>query len=806
MYFRTTPQRENLPQNCRGNRRRDNLGRTRAEKNISDGIHGEGFSRFLRFILEQDWHETSRPPSAITRCPVPTVQAESCEAAWSEAQCTHFGREWGNNLLADLYEGNNNVAWVQHIGGDAYKERTVLEWLGCSAVPRIIEERGPSGNGYSAYKLPDECNAWRKRDFGDTDRTPVVDSIARLEHLAVKDLSDSQVCALLLLLAKHWRGYYKGRAKATLSWFYYTDRSRAVPAFWWCEILNEIRPVMKTASEVCVLEDCWLPDKRTKRAIGDLLPVIDLEGFKDGKDAVREWLISAAGLRTRIEQLTVKEWKELLATRIPDKAPAERLMSDEQLRDKVTGWYTACLDTVAELEHVSQKAFSSCLLLCRKADSWQYVAEETRYLDDDNDLATAFAKDAWLFLVPARLTSDAVKYLGVLPLSESVKVSVTPGEPKSPLSDVLLARFNESLPYVWAWRSSQSKQAADRLSARLKRLEVHVVPALRTNLDLDGAHREVERRWHITGDTIFLREDHANEAELAQALAKALDVRSEADFYENLLRCSDGDQLKRKLLSKGIADAEVERCLREYSNRPGEQEQDREEKEDSKKSTAVGVTGAAFPPPPASGHGTSSQGTDSGEQRTKGSKTVLVPPDTEEQILRLKDADTVNYVLGRRPELGAGASGGGGGGGTGQEGHSLTDKEKAELEEAGRHVAARELKSIGFSVEKMPQENPGFDLSAKRGDEELRVEVKAHTGRAAVVDVTQRQYKEYLGQQGYRWELWNVEHLAESDPARVAITRYDDIPDDALAARTFRVDLKKCRSSAGPEDSVLRNV
>jgi len=99
---------------------------------------------------------------------------------------------------------------------------------------------------------------------------------------------------------------------------------------------------------------------------------------------------------------------------------------------------------------------------------------------------------------------------------------------------------------------------------------VHVVPALKANLDLDDVHHEIERRWHVTNDTMFLHGDHANEAELAQALAKALDVRSEADFYENLLRCNNDDQRKEKLLSKGIADAEVERCLREYSERPDE--------------------------------------------------------------------------------------------------------------------------------------------------------------------------------------------------------------------------------------------
>ena len=163
------------------------------------------------------------------------------------------------------------------------------------------------------------------------------------------------------------------------------------------------------------------------------------------------------------------------------------------------------------------------------------------------------------------------------------------------------------------------------------------------------------------------------------------------------------------------------------------------------------------------------------------------------QPLRLKDASTTPYVLGNPPTGGAGTGGSGEGGGTEREGHSLTDTEKAELEQAGRTLAARELETMGFSVEKMPQGNPGFDLRAKKDGDELRVEVKAHSGRATVVDVTQREYKEYLGQRGYRWELWNVEHLAEDDSDLVVITRYDQIPDDALDARTFRVDLKKCQ-------------
>ncbi|GEM_PF-4594762 len=88
-------------------------------------------------------------------------------------------------------------------------------------------------------------------------------------------------------------------------------------------------------------------------------------------------------------------------------APGERLVSEERLRDKVTGWYTACPETVAEQDNVSERVFTSCPFLCRKGDMRQYVANEPRYPDDDNDLAKAFAEDVWLFHIPARLAADA---------------------------------------------------------------------------------------------------------------------------------------------------------------------------------------------------------------------------------------------------------------------------------------------------------------------------------------------------------------------------------------------------------------
>jgi hypothetical protein len=311
---------------------------------------------------------------------------------------------------------------------------------------------------------------------------------------------------------------------------------------------------------------------------------------------------------------------------------------------------------------------------------------------------------------------------------------------------------------------------------------------LKASLSLGDVNHEVDRSWYVDDDTIYLHCDHTNEAELAQALAKALDVQSEADFYENLLRCDGGLRRKQKLLSKGISDAEVERCLREYSGQPLEEES--EEKPESQE-TEEEKPDTSHPPSARGDERPAAERPLSGPQGKRSEKT-LQPSDTGRRPLRLKDRGTVEYVLGSPPVVGGGLGTGGGDAGTGGERRLLTDAEKAQLEAAGRAFAARELDRMGFSVEEKGESNPGFDLLGKKDGDELRVELKAHSGRATVVDLTLRQYQEYLGQQGYRWELWNIEHLSAEDGELVTITRYCDIPDEALDTRVFRVDLKKC--------------
>ena len=129
---------------------------------------------------------------------------------------------------------------------------------------------------------------------------------------------------------------------------------------------------------------------------------------------------------------------------------------------------------------------------------------------------------------------------------------------------------------------------------------------------------------------------------------------------------------------------------------------------------------------------------------------------------------------------------------------SLSQAEKKELEKRGRDYAADALRDLGYQVTPMDERSPGFDLLAKKTNEVLKVEVKAHLRKASKVFVPKGEWKEYLrskGEASTRWELWNVEFLAADSGHCVNITRYTEIPADAIEESGFWVDLNRCSSS-----------
>jgi hypothetical protein len=742
--------------------------------------------RFLRYILQQDWHETTYYSTYdLRRCPVLTAHEEADGTTWVEARAAYFGERWGNDILSILYKGNSDVAWVIPIDTEPSieRQRKVLVWLGVADCPRVVEDKGEK----SIWQLSQDCEDWKKflQRSPDNLGRPVekIESVYRLDRLSVNNLDAMPAISLLRLLANKWDVYYCSRIETEAQGSFSRERyyrTWKVKSLWWYDVCERLAlPILCKYTTSVPLAKCWLPDKRTEHTIGDLLPIVDISAFADDKDVVRQWLVKYVGLRTCIEQLTLDEWREILSNRIPQVFPIEKIDSDYRLRDKVAKWYEVCLDATSDNDNIPAHCFKSCPVLCYKGKEWKYVKDELRYLADNSQLTSAFAEDVWLVDMLSRLKGAAERYFEIRSLSKSVDAVYVIPETRQDVSSEVQGSLRGALPYVFAWRLAQSKQDAEKLKSRLKSLVIRVVKELRVNLELNGISKEVVRSYVVNESGIFLCEADVGEPVLAQALAEALDVRTEADFYENLLRCKDSEERKTKLLAKGLTEADIDPPVREYEEAPSVEKVP---------DIPTGLSSAEqIIQPPVPGEKPKEIPPRLTPPPPIPPPTVPVAPKGDDKPFVLVDPQA-DYVVIEPDNRVLSGSGGGGG-------HSdpspLSHEQKIEIENRGRAFAKRELTKSGYQVEEMPYDNPGFDLRATKNGRELRIEVKAHLGKGGVVDLTTRQYQEYLGRGGYDWQIWNIEHLRQSG-SPVTITPYSSIPDEALDARTFRVDLKKC--------------
>ena len=756
--------------------------------------------RFLLYILQQNWHEVSHPTKAMQRCPIPGVCEGTDDIIWVEATAAYFGEKWDNSALALLYKGNSKIIWAQRLDLDVSIkiQCAVLGWLGVFDCPRVLEDGGEK----FVCELDKDYQDWKT--FLNTSHDSLgrsatkVDGISWLDHVTAKSLDEPKALALVRLIANNWDSYYREISEVKVYGAFSRERyyrSWKIQAKWMFETCQGLKlPTYKNG--FVPLTDCWLPDKPTERTIGDLLPILDIDRFKEEGEIVNRWLIDVVKLRTRMEQLTIRDWDKILLKRIPHLAPDEVAALDDRIRDKVTKWYENCLEAANDNEDYPENCFRFCPLLCRKGKEWKYVKDEPRYLADDRELSEAFVDYAWLVELPSRLKSAAEKYFCIQALSKCTLALPQISDIRQRFSGELEVKLKQTLPYVFAWRLSQAKQNAEKLRNKLKSFTVWIVDKLGVILEFGDISKDVGRRFILAESDIFLQECDVGEAVLGEAMAEILEIRSEADFYENLLRCENDDQRKAKLLAKGLTDTDIDPQLRAYeeshSVREEQESSDRTEKEQQKAKSVLSegeVTNTEIQP-----NRLAETGSDGIAQETN-SSSFTTAQDKSSTVIFLKDANITEYVTVRpvssdysftrtRDHYSDTQS---------QSSKSLSQEQKLDIEKCGRAFAKRELQNLGYQVEEMPQDQPGFDLRATKEAQELRLEVKAHLGKSTVVELTTRQYQEYLGrtQGGYDWQLWNIENLEQNELLSI-ITKYPSIPDEALDAKTFRVDLKKC--------------
>jgi hypothetical protein len=758
--------------------------------------------RFLNLLIEKKWYETEERPNDLAFCPVPSRKEGSAEIVWASAQDAYFGREWGSRTLARLYEGARDAHWVMPIQRLAAKAElhTALEWLGVMACPWVIHsddasDTFPERSRVGTYIRP---YTW----LGE------IEPPTSLEHINPAKLSSGKCVLLLLLLAENWSNFYKNRAFLDVRYKYYGANTATVPSRWWEQVLSQSKPSLTGDGNAgSPLRKAWLSSERLRR-LSHLLPCIALDSLsKKEREVLEPWLRDVVKLREHPEQMEDDEIESIVKVRIPALIPQSAL-SDRKKREQVSRWYGDLLRVCRERKKKAPD-MSDCPRLCCKGEEWSYVADDVVWLDDDHDAALAFKGLVWRIALPRELRAIAQEVFGVRSLATHKRVvpqwSVLDDDDvkKEPVAQ-MSALLNDVKPFLFAWIShSQSDQALGKLRERIQSLTLRFVRDLQLSVSLDGIaeSRTVSRAYAVDDHTLILDADRANEGSLAKALSEALGT-AESEFFEILLRCPDEEARRRKLREdRDVAEDELERHLGEWHE--GEPEVREAPVRGPVPNPSKGAGGdksgkeegpavAAAPRPSSAGQAQRP----SDQAASPHPEPVVTERTRSRKTLRLKDPKEANIsVSNYEGRSGAGSA-------TASSRHSwdqqvLTEQERKYIEQVSRKFAEAHLERLGYSVEQMPFENPGFDIRAtKDGTAMLLVEVKGHLGRAAHIELTAREYREYsrcLQSKGESWELWNIEQLSEEKSGDVLLGRYQGIPDNALVGvRGFRVDLRAC--------------
>ena len=491
-------------------------------------------NKFLTYILSARLHEQFDTPESLHRCPVRvTIQGKNSDR-WVEARRAYFGREWGEDLIVELFDGIDGTKWVKCPAEHAEAYRAMLTWLGVTEYPRLVSNTEDGAK--SAEKIRVQKRLPYYTSIGDIPEPEILDGIS------YNKLNPAKAKALICLLARQWR-YYSSRVSIPISYKHRTWYQQSVESGWWEELKSQVMPPMiGSRHSKSPLKECWLPDGPTRKAIDTLIPIVDLATFGNEKQTVRNWLINAAGIRTRLAQLTPVEWRGLLSNRIPQLvSPAQASCDGEDQR--VLRWYEACLDSLSAQE--TDLSLVDVPLLCRKDGTWNYIVDQTRWLADNTELAQAFLSDVWQIAFPEHLHTQALKYFAVSPLSKAnVKPlwDSTTGEENPDLQ----MKLDSVKPFVSVWRCYKTKQDHDRLRKLLQSWHVKLADKLEAEVSLGKSIKTkvLERQMDVAGNILVLKESKADVSLLAAAIAKAVGTPSEADFYDLLLRCeSDASRI-----------------------------------------------------------------------------------------------------------------------------------------------------------------------------------------------------------------------------------------------------------------------
>lgn len=766
--------------------------------------------RFLNFILgwaqTRGWRTTL---SALQDCPVPAYEASDPNKTPVpiKARWVYFGSEWGNPDLEAFYANTENVYFLCCLKGTLLDEldklldrqhlQHLLQQIGVKACPVVCVEEASVED---VLRSEDYSQGWRSyvRDQCEhSTREPKV-QIKTLDEIDISSLDSEKQKLLMLIVFANWSQYYQEASTSKYEWFYYDKRSKYIESCWWYEFKHFLYPPLRGGywrNKRVPLSKCWLPDRETRQLLGELLPVIDLEQLCDSKtqNEIADWLVKVVGVRTSYEDLSPDEWVEILSKRIPQLFTAENISRSEEKGRFIWRCYSAFLDWAKRNEQEADKAMPrmrDCRLLCKRGDEYDYESprECSVYLDDAPRLSKHFEGAIWLLHLPSEYADEAHKYFGVASIRDKLVKEVC-FEQSEQLSEEKEELIRRCLGYVYAERKKEARSGAERYLSLLRELKWYCASNIQVKLKLDNAERLVPTEWVYEEDEnekrIYLRE--AAQKHVAHAVAEALGVPSKAYFYEVLLRAETDEERRERLYEIGLNKADVDQALEEWNPVTQPDGQNDDERTPSHDKVDTGELDSETPdstqPLEEPGH----------QPRGKEQPRPSKKPESDEpkEEIDLVNPDECAYELNlassqRTPHNTSSIR---------QEGGStsdLTNEERRKIEECGRELVKRVLRDSGFErISDMGERDP-YDIVAFKDDVEYHIEVKAHAKSGSTIVLTVREFLEYVNQENYRWQLWNVEFLDKQSNRLPLISVYEDISAEAMEAQSFRVRLAEC--------------
>lgn len=720
----------------------------------------------------------------LSRCPV-RIRSKHSENnhSWVPVNTAYLGKEWNNNLIEQVFKENDQIYWtVPFEKYSVESQRKFLMDLGCVSYPRIREK---NVRGKSFHSIEERYKDWLKNGFSREFRPKKegVDFIYELDGIDVRSLSRIASTALITLIAENWDGYYCFFERTIYRW---TPRSkedyRGVISYWLYNLKNNlIPPIVKNYANPKPLKDCWLPDDHTNRALGNFLPIIDLNAFNQEADEISDWLNNTIHVCRTLDDLEKEDWQEIVCEKIPNLLKNNELINNS-LRDDIISAYEVCAEALGEKPY-SQRNLENIQLMCRKDFTWELKSPSEIYLADDSELSSAFSEVCWQLDLPQRYHKDAKIVFNLNSLSDKTEVEIETGKETVHLSNDANKIVSLILPYVFAWRCSKSLKQ-EELKESLTTLKICVVDGIKATVRLADKYEKIlSKNFSVHDSNIYLNKSNSNKSVIALALADRIGVKTEADFYENLLRCNgDKVKLRNKLISKDMTEEILDRYLRDFN--------------DSEKDS--NITDVKINQDSSKAESKNSNKSTTTKNKFNKLNAVQNSPSKENSTFQSKDIENENidFASSWKPATSSGNSNSTSTTQNSTKSRSnITYDDRMAIEQSGRSAAEKKLKEIGFAVEQMPGHNPGFDIKAKKGGGELRVEIKAHKSKASSIELTQAEYQEYIKCQeleSVKWELWNIENLSKNIDEKITISRYQLLNEDAFKARVLTINLSKC--------------